>query len=99
MAVVPRQGLAILLCVGLLTGVVTLALALDPLLFHGFAPACSDGYAEANGTSRCQPEWGDAAPYLAASCLAFAIAAASALKLVRSRRRSRHAGAPVQSPF
>jgi len=44
--------------------VAAVVLALDPLLFHGFAPACSDGYAEASGTAPCKPEWDSATPYL-----------------------------------
>lgn len=60
-------------------------LALDPLLFHGFAPACSDGYAEANGTATCKPEWDTALPYLLVMGLALIGAAISARSLNRDR--------------
>lgn len=70
--------------------VVAGALALDPLFIHGFAPTCSDGYAEANGTSRCAPEWDDAAPYLVALTIAL-IGSAGAAMLLRRGRRPRQA--------
>lgn len=62
-------------------------LTLDQLLFHGFAPACSDGYAEANGTSPCRPEWVAAAPYMIALGLALLGVILSARSLTRARDR------------
>jgi len=79
-----RWWLFVGLC--LIAAAVAGVLALDPLVVHGFAPACSDGYAEATGTPPCKPQWGDAAPYLVALCIALAGAAVSAAKLLRGRR-------------
>lgn len=87
-----RWGLSLLLCASLIAAVVAGVLALDPLFIHGFAPACSDGYAEANGTPPCMPQWSDAAPYLLALCIALAGVVLSAAKLARSgdSRRAAH---------
>lgn len=86
-----RCGLTVVLCGSLVLGVVAGILALGPLLIHGFAPACSDGYAEANGTPPCRPHWGDAAPYLVVLGIAFAGALACGGVLRRKRAERREA--------
>lgn len=68
-------------------------LALDPILFHGFAPACSDGYAEANGTAACKPEWDVASPYL----LVLGLALIGTTVAARSLGRDRSVRAEVRS--
>jgi len=73
----------------LLAAIVAALLALNPLVLHGFAPACSDGYAEAYGIAPCKPDWDQGAPYVVALCLALAGAAVSAAALVRGRRMRR----------
>jgi len=71
----------------LLTAVAAGLLALNPLVLHGFAPACSDGYAEAHGIAPCKPDWDQGAPYLVVLGLALAGAAASAAVLRGGRMR------------
>jgi hypothetical protein len=76
------------LCLSLIAGTIAGILALDPLLIHGFAPACSEGYAEANGTAHCKPEWGQASPYLVLFGIAVLAAAASGQRLLRNRGKT-----------
>lgn len=73
-----HRGPILALCLSLLAGGIAAILALDPLLIHGFAPANSDGYAEANRTAPCKPEWGHARTYLVVVGIAILAAAASA---------------------
>lgn len=80
-----RRGLIFILCVSVIAAIVAGILALDPILIHGFAPACSDGYAEANGTAPCTPQWGDATPYLVLLGIAIVGAAVSTESLIRGR--------------
>lgn len=72
-----------LLTISLVVAVVAAFPAMDALFIHGFAPACSDGYAEANGTTPCNPEWDTAAPYLVVMGLTLVGAAASAWSLAK----------------
>jgi hypothetical protein len=81
-----RRAMIGLLSACLLTAIVAGSLALNPLVLHGFAPACSDGYAEAHGIAPCKPDWDQGAPYLTALGLALAGAAASAAAGVRGKR-------------
>jgi hypothetical protein len=78
-----QPRLVVMLCVSLIAASVAGALALNPLFIQGFAPACSDGYAEANGALSCEPIWRETAPYLVALCLALVGASVSATKLFR----------------
>lgn len=73
----------------LLAAIVAGLLALNPLVLHGLAVACSDGYAEANGTAPCTPDWAEGAPYLTVLGLGLAGAAASGAVLIRGNRRRR----------
>lgn len=80
-----RAATISLLSACLLTATVAGLLALNPLVFHGFAVMCSDGYPEANGTAPCKPDWAEGAPYVTVLGLALAGAAASAAVLIRGQ--------------
>ena len=81
-----RRAILCTLYACLLVAVVAGLLALNPLVLHGFAVACSDGYAEAHGTAPCTPDWEQGAPYLTVCGLALVGAAASVAALVRAKR-------------
>lgn len=89
-----RRTMIFILCSSMIAAVIAGILALDPLLIHGFAPACSDGYAEANGTAPCKPQWGNATPYLVVLGIAVVGAAASAKTLVHGRSNRWEASTP-----
>ena len=74
----------ILLLASLLVALVAGFLAIDPLFIHGFAPACSDGWAEANGTEPCRADWSEAAPSLAALGAAATVGLACLIALFRT---------------
>ena len=88
-----RWALIFILCVSVIAAIVAGIVALNPLLIHGFAPACSDGYAEANGTAPCKPQWGEATPSLVVLGIAVLGAAASAMRLVHGQRNRSEASA------
>ena len=88
-AVHHRRTLIVWLALCLVAAAVAGVLALDPLVLHGFAPACSDGYAEAYGIAPCEPDWGHGAPYLLALGVALAGATVSSALLVRGGRLRR----------
>lgn len=94
-----RGALIGLLILTLLAAFVAGVLALDPLLFHGFAPACSDGYAEAHGTPSCKPDWDRAAPYLWTVAVAVGFSAFSAILLLAQQvhRREEKASSAFES--
>lgn len=76
------------LCLSLIALVVSGYQALDLILFHGFAPACSDGYVNANGAdAACGADWDAAAPYLLVLGASLVVAGASAAGL-RSRSKA-----------
>lgn len=85
-----RRGLILILCTTLVAGLISATLAVDPLFVHGFAPACSDGYAEANGTAPCKPQWSEATPFLAVfgTVIAGAFACAARLARIRGGRKA-----------
>lgn len=84
-----RRAMIGSLTVCLVAALVAGMLALNPLVLHGFAVVCSDGYAEAHGIAPCKPDWDQGAPYLVAMGLALAGATASAAVLVRGKRTRR----------
>lgn len=81
-----RASIICMLGASLVTAAVACFLALDPLLFHGFAPACSDEYAQANETTPCSPEWNEATTELVVLGLALLGAVLSAAALIRLAR-------------
>lgn len=81
-----RRAMFASLSVCLLAAIAAGLLSLNPLVLHGFAVVCSDGYAEAHGVAPCKPDWAEGAPYLMVLGLALAGAAASAAVLVRGTR-------------
>jgi len=87
-----RTWLLALLLLSLVTAAAAGLFALDALFVHGFAPACGDGYAEANGTAPCSADWGSGLPRITIAVVALAIAIAT----VPALRRERPARLPRQ---
>lgn len=78
-----RVLLSLILVAGVCVAIVAFYHATNSLFIHGFAVACSDGYAEAHGTEPCGPEWKEATPALIAlGVAAMAVAAPTVLLLV-----------------
>ncbi len=89
-----RRRLAVIRSVLVLTlvgGVVVAGgatlVALNELVFHGFAPSCADGYAEVSGEPPCRPDWAVATPALIMLGAAAMAAAASAATLMFGREK------------
>lgn len=87
-----RAALVTAMVLGLGVALVATVVALNFLTFHGFAPACATGYAEATGEPPCTPDWEGAATSLWVLAGSTAMALAAGVALLAGRSGVQHIG-------